>query len=161
MSKDDQNSKSAALFQQAYEYQMNGDLEQAIETYKLSIETYPLAQAHTYLGWTYSFQGRYAEAIEECKKAIDIDPDYGNPYNDIGAYLIEMENYDEAVPWLEKAITATNYEPRHFPYYNLGRVYIERGMIKAAIEQFNKSLEVAPDYAPSIKAIDKLKSALN
>lgn len=161
MSKDDQSSKSLALFHQAYEYQMNGDLEQAIETYKLSIETYPFAEAHTYLGWTYSFQGRYKEAIEECKKAIDLDPDYGNPYNDIGAYLIEMQRYDEAVPWLEKATTAMNYEPRHFPYYNLGRVYIEKGMIKAAIEQFNKSLEVAPYYTPSIEAIDKLQSALN
>ena len=47
--------------------------------------------------------GRLEEAIEECHKAIAVDPTFGNPYNDIGAYLIEMGRLDEAIPWLERA----------------------------------------------------------
>ena len=88
------------LFQEAYEHQMEGELEAAIELYQRSIETCPTAEAHTFLGWTYSFQGKLDEAIEECKKAIAIDPDFGNPYNDIGAYLIEKSQHEEAIPWL-------------------------------------------------------------
>ena len=34
--------------------------------YKRSLATYPTAEAHTFLGWTYSWMGRIDEAIEEC-----------------------------------------------------------------------------------------------
>jgi len=39
---------------------------------------------------TYHFQGKLEDAIAECQRAIKIDPDFGNPYNDIGAYMIEQ-----------------------------------------------------------------------
>ena len=80
------------------------------------------------MGWTYHFQGRLDEAIAECKRAIEIDPEFGNPYNDIGAYLIELDRFDEAIPWLERAVEAARYEPRHFPHYNLGRAYLGKEM---------------------------------
>ena len=53
--------------------------------------------------------GRYDVAIEEAKRAIDLDPKYGNPYNDIGVYLIELGRWDESIPWLQKAMAATRY----------------------------------------------------
>jgi hypothetical protein len=31
---------------------------------------------------------------------------------------------DEAIPWLGKAKQARRYEPRQFPFMNLGRVYL-------------------------------------
>lgn len=161
MSKKDPISIAIELFQKAYEYQMRGEFDLAIEHYKRSIEAYPTAEAYTFLGWTYSFQGKLDEAIAECKKAIAVDPDFGNPYNDIGAYLIELERYDEAIPWLERAIQAKRYEPRHYPHYNLGRVYLIKGMIKKALEEFQKALEVYPDYTLAKEAIDKVKFTLN
>jgi len=63
---------------------MQGELDPAIELYRRSIEVCPTAEAHTFLGWTYSFQGRLDEARAECLKAIEVDPHFGNPYNDIG-----------------------------------------------------------------------------
>ena len=98
MALDDVRQRAAELFERAYEAQMSGDLDEAAALYRLSLEAHPTAEAHTFLGWTYSFQGRLDEAIEECKKAIVVDPDFGNPYNDIGAYLIQMERFDEAIP---------------------------------------------------------------
>ena len=62
------------LFQQAYELQMNGQLEKAVEVYKQSLDTHPTAEAYTFLGWTYSFMGQLNEAIEECHRAIEQDP---------------------------------------------------------------------------------------
>ena len=154
-------SLAAELFQQAYECQMQGKLEYAIELYKRSIEIYPTAEAHTFLGWSYSFQGKLDEAIEECKKAIEIDADFGNPYNDIGAYLIEKEKYDEAIPWLEKATAAKRYESYHYPHYNLGRAYMAKGMMKRALEEFKKALEIAPDYPLAADAAENLKRLIN
>ena len=39
-------------------------------------------------------------------------PDVGNPYNDIGSYLIKLGRLDDAIPWLRRAMTARRYEPR-------------------------------------------------
>jgi tetratricopeptide (TPR) repeat protein len=92
---------AAELLRRAFHAQMSGDFDTAIDLYQRSIAAFPTAEAHTFLGWTYSFQRRLEEAIEECHKAIAVDPTFGNPYNDIGAYLIEMGRLDEAIPWLE------------------------------------------------------------
>ena len=78
------------LFHEAYEAQLANDYERAIELYKRSIETYPTAEAHTFLGWVYSFQKRYDEAIAQCLEAIRVDETLGNPYNDIGSYLLAI-----------------------------------------------------------------------
>src|SRR5687767_14486802 len=149
------------LFEKAYEHQMDGDLETAIQLYRRSIDTYPTAEAHTFLGWTYSFQGSLDDAIAECKKAIEVDPDFGNPYNDIGAYLIELGQLDDAIPWLEKASQAPRYEAPHYPHFNLGRVYIAKEMYNRAIEEFQAALELRPDYEIARKAADALRLKLN
>ena len=161
--KDDRDAASLAaeLFHEAYEKQMQGDLDEAIELYKQSIDIYPTAEAHTFLGWTYSFQGRLDDAIEECKKAIEVDPEFGNPYNDIGAYLIEKEMFSEAIPWLEKAIRARRYESYHFPHYNLGRAYEAKGMMIRAAEEYHKALQIAPDYSLAQDALDSLTRQIN
>src|SRR6516164_5218465 len=112
------------ILQDAYQAQMEGDYDRAVELYRFSLELHPTAETHTFLGWTYHFQGRIQDAINECKRAIAIDPDFGNPYNDIGAYLIEIGKVDEAIPCPTEAIGARRYEPRHFPHYNLGRAYL-------------------------------------
>ena len=58
------------LFHEAYEAQQAHDYERAIELYQRSINVHPTAEAHTFLGWVYSFQDRYDEAIAECLEAI-------------------------------------------------------------------------------------------
>jgi tetratricopeptide (TPR) repeat protein len=132
-------SRALRLFEKAYERQSSGDLDTAVDLYKASIAETPTAEAHTYLGWTYSFQGKYDEAISECKRAITVDPQFGNPYNDIGSYLIQMGQHDKAIPWLQMAKKAERYEPRHFPYVNLFRVYMKKGELDAAQRELEQA----------------------
>ena len=154
---DSRHELAMDLFQQAYVLQMQGDLETAVELYRKSIELYPTAEAYTYLGWTYSFQGRIEDAIEQCKNAILIDPTFGNPYNDIGAYLIGQGKLDEAIPWLEKATVSKRYEAYHYPWYNLGRVYAAKEMFNRARECFEKSLTLEPRYRLAADALKQLR----
>jgi len=137
------------LFEEAYSYHVMGDVDRAIELYKQSIEIQPTAKAYTFLGWAYSMKGDLERAIESCKKAIEIDPDFGNPYNDIGAYLIELGMYEEAIPWLKQAVTAKNYDARHFPHMNLARAYMAMGKLYDALEEANLALEIEPNYKPA------------
>jgi Tfp pilus assembly protein PilF len=146
------------LFQKAYQMQMQGELDLAVELYKQSIRTYATAEAHTFLGWTYRFQGKIDEAIDECRRAIEVDPTLGNPYNDIGAYLIEKNRLDEAVPWLEKAIASERYESYQYPWYNLGRVYLAKEMYRKARECFERAVQIEPKYALARQALEKLRT---
>jgi tetratricopeptide (TPR) repeat protein len=148
-------------FKQAYETQMRGEFDLAADLYKQSIETYPTAEAHTFLGWAYSFMGLTDEAIEECRRAIDADPDFGNPYNDIGAYLIEKGDHAGAVTWLKRAMSATRYECYFYPHYNLGRVYEAQGKLFDALNEYKAAIDLSPGYALAIRAFRRLQAKLN
>jgi tetratricopeptide (TPR) repeat protein len=143
---DIQRQQAAILFERAYKHQMRGELADAILLYKRSLEAFPTAEAHTFLGWTYSMMSRYEEAIEECEKAIAVDPTFGNPYNDIGAYLIELDRWEEAIPWLEQATTAPRYEVPQFAHMNLGRVYEHLGDYTRARSCYEQALAIDPLY---------------
>ncbi|MBI2531623.1 MAG: tetratricopeptide repeat protein [Deltaproteobacteria bacterium] len=154
------HDRALELVQRAMNFQMAGDLDESIRLYRESIALCPTADAHTYLGWAYSFQGRIDDAIAECEIAIKLDPEFGNPYNDIGVYLMQQQRLDEAIPWLEKAKLAKRYEPRHFPYLNLGRVYVTKGMINKALEEFRGVLQINPDDSEIAQIIEQLEAKL-
>ncbi len=149
------------LFQQAYEQQMKGELDSAVSLYKQSIAVLPTAEAYTFLGWTYSFQGRYDEAIRECLQAIREDPEFGNAYNDIGAYLIEQGRHEEAIPYLQRALVAKRYETRHYPHFNLGKALEKKGRWLEAIEEYSAALSLDPEYLAARRALRGLQALLN
>lgn len=161
MSEDIQRQQAMVLFERAYRHQMKGEFGEAIVLYKRSLAVHPTAEAYTFLGWTYSMMRRYDEAIECCQQAIEVDPSYGNPYNDIGAYLIEQDRWEEAGPWLEKAIQATRYENPQFPHMNLGRVHEHFGRYQTALSAYDKALEIDPFYRAAVWAKHELLGKLN
>jgi Tfp pilus assembly protein PilF len=161
MSEADRKQQALQLCRDAYQHQLRGDYAEAIEFYTKSIEVYPTAEAYTFRGWVYQMLGRVDDAIAECHKAIEIDDTFGNPYNDIGAYLIAKGNLDDAVEWLEKAKRAPRYEPRHFPYMNLGHLYASKGMMMQAIHELETALSIAPGEPTCLEMLAQIKSKLN
>jgi Tfp pilus assembly protein PilF len=155
------SNEAQRYFQEGYEKQAKGELEEAVKLYQKSIELFPTAEAHTFLGWAYSFQGNIEAAIAECKKAIQIDPEYGNPYNDIGCYLIDRGRYEEAQTWLEKATRARRYESYCYPYYNMGRLWEQKGDWFKALEYYTRSVRENSDYTLARKAVSRLQGLLN
>jgi Tfp pilus assembly protein PilF len=149
------------LFHRAYLSQQRGALVEAIQLYKESIAHYPTAEAHTFLGWVYAMLHRCQEAIEECHRAIALDPTFGNPYNDIGAYLIELGRPQEAIAWLKKALAAPRYENREFAHMNLGRVYEHLGQWEQAAQCYRSALALNPDYQPARQAYRLIVGKLN
>ncbi len=147
-------------WQQGYVLHVNGRYEAAVDRFRESIEILPTAEGHTYLGWSLSMLGDLDEAIAECEKAIALDPDYGNPYNDIGVYLIDLGRPLEAPPWFEKAMVAERYCCYQFPHFNLGRVLAMQGEFGAARRSFERSLRHDPDYLPARMALEYLDSEI-
>jgi len=161
MAEDESLNNAIEYFREAYRHQMKGEYNEAVELYRKSIETYPTAEAYTFLGWTYSFMGDYDAAIAECQRAIEVDPDFGNPYNDIGAYLIEKGQIEEAIPWLEKATRAHRYDNPAFPHFNLGRIWELKRDYSRAIASYRSALALDPQYTLAITGIRRLQATFN
>ncbi len=155
-----EQKRALELIEEAMNHQIAKQFDEAIRLYKESIALHPTADAHTYLGWAYSFLGRLNEAIAQCEIAIELDPEFGNPYNDIGVYLMQQQRPDDAIPWLERAKTAKRYEPRHFPYINLGRIYLTKGMIQKALDEFGGALKFNPDDGELAQLVEELQTKL-
>ncbi len=153
--------KALFLWSEGQKHHQSGDLPRAIDLYTQSIAIYPTAESYTYRGWAYSFQGRIEDAIQECKKAIAIDPSLGNPYNDIGTYLITLGRIDEAEEWLQKAKAAVRYDLRHFPYINLGRIYLARGLMVQAAKEFREALQIFPEEPHCQAALEYIEKILH
>ncbi len=57
---------------------------------------------------------------------------------------MEQGRSDDAITWFESAKRASRYEPRHFPYLNLGRLRAARGEVAEAIAEFEGALVENP-----------------
>lgn len=143
------SQKAYLFFEQGYILHLVGEYEKAVDSFSESIDLHPTAEAHTYRGWSLSMLGHFKQAIAECETAIELDPDYGNPYNDIGVYLIDLGQLDAAIPWLKKAIQAKRYCCYQYPHFNLGRVLLMKGRMLEAKEAFRRALSYDPDYPPA------------
>ncbi len=133
-----------------------GEYQKATDAFRESIRHHPTAEAHTFLGWSLSYMGRLGEAIEECKKAIHLDRGFGNPYNDIGVYLMEFGLFEEAAPWFKKAIVSQRYCCYHYAHTNLGEILVQQGRLFEARRAFRRALEYAPYYLPALEALEIL-----
>lgn len=152
--------QAAEMFQSAYRLQSMGLMNEAVEMFQRSIETRPTAEAHTYLGRVYRLQGKLRDAIDECKAAIEIDPGFGNSYNDLGAYLVDQGEFHKAIPWLEKAIECERYATRHFAWFNLGRAYLALDELSLARACQRQALKLAPDYTLALEAIRRVQELI-
>src|SRR5882672_2392498 len=161
MAEETRQERAIRFFHEAYEHQMKKELDEAVQLYKKSIETYPTAEAHTFLGWTYSWMGHIDDAITECHKAIEVDPTFGNPYNDIGSYLMMKGEVDDAIPWLERALQAPRYESYCYPHMNLGRAYESKRDWLRAKDEYRKALAENGEYRDAARALARIRGYLN
>ncbi len=160
MSREEKRQEAMELVGKAYQHHMRGDIDKAIALYDQSIEMCPTPEAFTFRGWAHSYQQDFDAAIGDCHRAIDLDPEFGNPYNDIGAYYVEMGQPEDAIPWLKMALKAKRYESYCFPHYNLGRIHESQGRLDQALEHFRASLDENPGYHLAAKAIERVKAKL-
>lgn len=149
-----------------------GDYADAAAYYQMSLDLFPTPEAHVALAWAMAARGIYDQAIAECRDAITLDPDLGNPYNDIGVYLVRMSDdeedrdqrkilLEEAVTWFEKAIRAPHYDCRNYPYYHLGRLKEQQGRFTEARDYYYRSLQEDPEWNSARVAYRRALSWLN
>ena len=70
------------------------------------------AKARFNQGWAYDFYGKYNYAVEEYKKAIEIDPKFASPYKNLGiVYLNAFQKYNETIDLWKKYLELNPNDP--------------------------------------------------
>ena len=85
MADSEPRARALELWNEAMRFHMNDDLERAVELYTRSIEIFPDRRGLHLSRMGVRGDGPIDDAIAECRRAIEVDPAFGNPYNDIGA----------------------------------------------------------------------------
>ena len=85
--------------------------------------------------------GKHQEAVDQFKKAIEIEPDYALAKNNLGTTLNEMGKQSEAVNYFKKAIQ--NDPNLVEAYNNLGNAMKNSGKPSEAINLFKKAIQEA------------------
>ncbi|GAB4276097.1 MAG: hypothetical protein Kow0029_17770 [Candidatus Rifleibacteriota bacterium] len=110
----------------------------------ISIEEKDLANQHLDQSISFAMCGKIDQAIEEVKKAIEIDPDFGQAFNKLGDYYLKKGQIKEAVDAYRKAIVLQpENENSHF---DLGRTLAMLGQFDEALASLKKALELNPTH---------------
>ncbi len=140
-----------------------GDIEYdlARESFMRALNFKETSEAYNLIGWTYSLENKFEMAKKFCLKAIQIDPSYGAPYNDLGTYLLAEGEINESLKWFELAKNSRHYQNREYPYINAGRAYLNQREFKKALEEFSMAVTLAPFNEELHTTIQRIKDTLN
>jgi len=118
---------------------------EAVVSFDKATEINPrLYQAWRQRGEALYWLKRYSEALASLDKAININPKDSVLYWLRGLMLQELERYAEAVEAYSQAI---DIKPHPFAYVNRGSARGNLGDDSGAIADYNKAIEIKPDYA--------------
>ena len=112
------------------------------------VETHPSDQrAHTVLGNLYFGRQEYAQAIEQYRRAIALDPRFPPPYNQLGYSHRFLGDYAAAEEAFRTYVELIPDEPN--PYDSYAELLMKAGRFAESIEQYQKALERDPGFVAS------------
>ena len=129
----------------------------AIQYLKSAIDLQPgMYEAHYLLGFFYQEHNLLDEAMQEYDFiSTQIDSTLPDPYFNRGYIeMVYRANYGEAAEWFSKAI---KWNPGHADsWYNRGFSYELDGQLSKARADYEKAMELQPNYPLAIKGINRI-----
>jgi tetratricopeptide (TPR) repeat protein len=102
-----------------------------------------LINAYINRGALFSDYGDYARAIQDYRKALDLDPSNARIYNNMGNLYILQGNYGDAQNSFSRAISINpNYA---LAYFNRGFLHRRVGRHHEAIDDLSKVISLTPE----------------
>jgi len=134
---------------------MVGEVEQAIEKYRKTIQLRPdYAEAHQLLGAALVEQKQFEEACKHFMAVQRINPDDAHAHHMVGAVLSELERYDEALPHYQEAIRLVPNDAN--THYNLAFALAKLGKTKEAIVHYTRAIKLDPKDAAARNNLGEL-----
>ena len=118
----------------------------AVDDFTQAVASDPKNYAvHFNLALAYSLMGRFAEAIPEYKKTLELKPDLYQAQLNLGISLIREKHPADAVPYLSAAASEKAAEYR--PNYYLADALLSAGDFSKAEQAFTAALAIDPKSA--------------
>ena len=118
------------------------DLESAGKEFQRSIELNPgYATAHHWYAWHLSLLGRYDEALEEMRKAKNLDPLSLIINADLAELLVIAHFYDESI--IQSGATIAMDPNFALAHNQLAQAYLQKHMNVEAIAELQKAVELS------------------
>ena len=122
------------------------------EYFEKLVELYPDdPRAHSILGNQYFSNQEYNLAINQYKIALNLDPEFSQPYNQIGYAYRFLGDYTKAEAAFKKYVTLIPDDPN--PYDSYAELLLEMGEYEVSIENYEKAIELNPDFFNSYLGI--------
>lgn len=120
------------------------EYESALQEYRKSLVIDPnQAQTHYLTGLTLIHEGHPKEAVEELRTALKLDPSDVSAKYHLAFSLIQMQQKEEAQSLLREVI---QQDPnRADAYYEMGKLQLEQGDTKGAVQSLETGTKVSPD----------------
>jgi type IV pilus assembly protein PilF len=125
-----------------------GDAQGALKEYLDGLkEDDELPQTHNALGLLYWHSlARPLEAEKAFKRAIDLDKEFSEARNNLGAFYVSRGRYADAIPQFEQALANPLYRDRVIAETNLGWALYKNGQPEKAMRRIEAALVIAPKY---------------
>lgn len=142
-------------------YDALDDYDNALDYYNKQIEIERGAYYYLNRGLLYARNGKFDEAEDDYRCAIELEPENPYAYNSLG-YLYERKNEaDKSIPYYKKAIEA-DVDKRDLRFYrNIIACYKKLDENELALEYYDKAIEDYSDddelYYRKAKLLKKMK----
>ena len=100
-------------------------------------------------------QGRYEEALDVTRIAIEQAPDLFEAHFNLGAILEELGRYEEAIDALEQAaaLAPTSSQAAGL-YFRMGQTAQDNGQPEVATQYYMRAFEIDPHHVKALDGID-------
>jgi tetratricopeptide (TPR) repeat protein len=135
------------IYSKAILYFLDEDYKKALPLFKQYLQTHPdsSSDAWTMAGYCYGRLNLHQEAIQACKEAIRLKPDFALPHASLGGSYFELGRYQEAIQEYKEAIRLKpDFAEVH---YILGDAYSKLGRYQEAIQSYKEAIRLKPDFA--------------
>ncbi|QDT50604.1 TPR repeat-containing protein YrrB [Symmachiella dynata] len=130
----------------AYDFERNGQLEQAKKTYEKALLLQPdYAHAHYNLGHVHRRLKKWDLAAKSFQRAIESDPNYPGAHYNLGLAYQELNQLDLAAECFETSISVNEKHPGSWE--ELGNVRLNQNKIEEAVEHLEKAIQLEPNLA--------------
>jgi serine/threonine protein kinase/Tfp pilus assembly protein PilF len=121
------------------------DYKKSYEILIQMVKKYPREKRiYLKLGNYYLLRNRFTEAVNELSRALELDPNFGPAYYCLSRTYVDMGNQDRAIQLLNEYAAVSFVEAS--PFDALGDLYFHIGKLDAAIVNYEKVLQVKPDF---------------
>jgi tetratricopeptide (TPR) repeat protein len=124
---------------------LRGNAKKQQELLEKLVAIYPRDERlYLMLGNFFFGQREWEKAITIYKQALQINPQFPSPYNQIGYSYRYLGNYAEAENAFKKYIKLIPNDPN--PYDSYAELLLRMGEYEVSIEQYEKALQINPNF---------------